>query len=332
MKTYFSFRIVFSFFFLSQGLLGALPGSFAPQQSGLNEKPAQLGQNVAARFGAWTSLGLVSLISAYVTYKTVQETVDAAMGSLPLFKDYHADTSHVMSLMATVPLSAIALMKLGPLAWYSFYMIYAGERMSPVLARNALRDLQVYVQHLHVIKAIQQDLFAIIDEINQAATVTTASTPNVQLPLEIPETLNKKQYDTPIIDPTVLVNLQEAIVHNQEYVHVILQQLLPFLPQEELSAFEQDIQIKSATVVYAIAYELQDQAQAIIDVLKMSEGQDMGDDAVVLNHLIKDLIMYWQSYTQSLADGIDSSVRFCNDVHLVEQLIVSWLDRSLLCV
>jgi hypothetical protein len=136
-----------------------------------------------------------------------------------------------------------------------------------------------------------------------------------------------------IIDPAILNDLQEAIERNEEYVSTIMQQLQYFLPEEEIAAFEQLLQVKApTTTVYAIAYELQEHAQAIIDVLKQSSGKDMGDDAAILDHLINDLIAYWQSYTQSLADGIDASVRFCNTIHLVEQFIVNWLDRSLLCV
>lgn len=334
----FSLHILFVLCIVSAHLFAALPASFSqlpqptvlPQPNNLIQSSDQLGQNKLARYGAWASLGIVSLMSAYITYKTGVQCVDSLMRYAPFLDAYRADAAPIMGLMATLPLSSVALMKLGPLAWYFFYIIYAGERMSPVLARNALRDVQVYVQHLHIIKAIQQDLLAIIEQINEAATVTV-STANVQLPLEIPASLKKKSKGM-VIDPEILANLQEAIAHDEEYVYVILQQLQKFLTEEELAQFEQELQIKSATVVYAIAYELQDQAQGIIEVLKMSEGQDMGDDAAILNHLVKDLIVYWQSYTQSLADGIDASVRFCNDVHLVEKMIVNWLDRSLLCI
>lgn len=312
--------------------LGQPKPTFSVVQPGLDAPvPVQLGQNSLARYGAWASLGVTSLIASYMLYKTGVQSFDAALLKLPFFNAYHADTAPALSLLVATPVSAVALMKYGPLAWYFFYMMYAGERMSPVLARNALRDVQVYVQHLHVIKAIQQDLFDIIEQINQAATVPV-SADNVQFPAAMPEALQKNVPEIIMIDPAILIELQHALEHDEEYVHEIIQQLQLFLSIQELNEFEQELQIKSAAVVYAIAYELQDQAQAIINVLKISEGQDMGDDAAILNHLIKDLVTYWQNYTKSLADGIDASVRFCNHVHLVEQVIVGWLDRSLLCV
>jgi hypothetical protein len=339
MSIRFSCTALFFVLFLSQDVLGALPSSFTQQKppsltlesSNSQVKPVVLGQNSIARYGAWASLGFTALVSSYITYRTVAQGCDTVMLNVPLLKSYHADVAHAFSLLATVPISALSLMKLGPVFWYFFYILYAGERMSPVLARDALRDVQVYVQHLHVIKAIQQDLLVIINQINEVA-MTTASGVNVQFPQEIPDHLKKAKTQALAIDPQVLEQLQLAIERDEDYVQVILQQLQPFLPEQELQEFQDDLQVKSATVVYAIAYELQDQAQAIIDVLKISAGQDMGSDAAILNHLIKDLIAYWQSYTQSLADGIDASVRFCNNVHLVEQVIVSWMDRALLCV
>lgn len=283
-----------------------------------NAAVSVLGKNKAAQAGAWASLGFTAALFSWLNYKTCEQILESCMEYIPFLHSYHEKTAKIAALTITAPFSLVALMRYGPLVKYFFYILYAGERVSPLLARDALHDVRVYVEHLQSIKGVQKDLYDVINQINQMSQGDSV-TP-------------KREREAAAIDPALLMALEQAIQHDELYLHNVLQQLQQFLSAEELLSYAQELSSLQGAYAkdYSIASELQQQTQAVITQLQATV-LSMGDDTILLNNLMQGLVDYWQRYTMSLADGIDSAIRFCNEVHTAEQIISKWLDRSLLC-
>ena len=287
------------------------PQSTQAQQSQTHAQHAKnLGKNKLARFAAWASLACTSAIGVFISYKTLEEIFDYVLEQLPLLRVHHLGTAQAASALLVGPPALVSLLRLGPLGWYFYYMLYAGERLSPLLAQQSLHDLSVYVNHLQTVKSVQAELLTVIDLINQQ--------------LE-----NKKEVLSHPIDPVLLQQLEDAINQDEAYIQQIIQQLQMFLSDEEIAEVLQSVQQPLKDIPdFSITTNLQDQAHTIAQSLQASDV-DLGYDVVVLNQLIKDLIDYWQLYTTSLAEGIDSSMQFCNNVYWIEQIIITWFDRAL---
>lgn len=273
-----------------------------------------LGKNKTARVGALASLGFLTALGSFLTYKTCEQIFDAGLGYVPFLRSYHEKTAKIAALTVAFPVSIVAFMKYGFLTHYFFYILYAGERVSPLLARDALHDVRVYVEHLQTIKSVQKELYEVIDQINALSSQKDS----------------QKKDRTPIVEAHILMQLDQAIKHDDEYLQSVLTQLQLFLSPQELDQFVQELSSYKYHKGYCIAPELQGHTQAIITQLQ-STVQCLGDDVLVLNNLMMGLVDYWQKYTMALAEGIDASLRFCNEVHTLEQVITKWLDRSLLC-
>lgn len=270
-----------------------------------------LGKNRLAQFGAWSSLALTSAIGSFLTYKTAEQIFENIFIKLPFLNSYYRECAKIATLTTTLPLSLVAFIKSEALLRYFFYILYAGERVSPLLARDALHDVRIYVQHLQTIKSVQKELYDVINQINELSQ-------------------QKKNIRDARINQDILNELTEMLKHDDAYIQTILLQLQKFLPQEELIQFLEELSHYSNSRDYCIAPELEGQTQAIINQLQMSISS-LGDDSLVLNCLMKGLVNYWQNYTASLADGINLALQFCNEVHFLEQIISKWLNRSLLC-
>jgi len=278
-----------------------------------------LGKNLTARLGSWASMGFLAAMSSFLTYKSFEQVFDTGISYIPFLRSYRQETAKIAALTMAFPLSIAILMKYGSLSNYFFYILYSGERVSPLLARDALHDVRVYVEHLQTIKNVQKELNEVIDQINALA-------------------LQKKNDSSSVdaasgIDAHILVQLDQAIKHDDDYLQAVLAQLQLFLSWEEINHFMQErsfYRYSKSVQGYCVAPELQGQTQAIITQLQ-STAQGLGDDALVLNNLMKGLVDYWQNYTVALADGINAALRFCNEVYVLEQIITKWFDRPLLC-
>lgn len=271
-----------------------------------------LGQNIMAWLGAWASMGIVTITGSYLIYKALDQIFDKSISFIPFLRPYHKKTSSIAALSLGTPISCSAFIKCGPLIKYFFYILYAGERISPLLARDALHDVRVYVQHLQTVKSVQKELYEVIEQINQ---------------------LSREQLRG--MDVELLVQLDDLIKQDEAYIQTVVAQLQQFLSHEEIELYLHDIIIKHLHMKgqlkdYCIAPELSNQTQAIIMQLQTTV-HSMDEDALVLNDLMHGLIDYWQRYTRSLAEGINEALNFCNKVYIAEQIISKWLDRSLLC-
>lgn len=273
-----------------------------------NEYPVEgLGDVVYARVGAWTSLSTVAAVSAFLTHKTLEQGLQKGLAYIPFISDERrAHLATIVSGLVIVPASTVICMKYGKLLWYFFYIIYAGERISPLLARRALNDLHVYIQHLNTIKLVQKELKSLIEQINQATSEVT-----------------KRDKET--IDPFLLAALESLVTVNEQYIKEVLDNLHSYLaPDDDLLPV---VLNSIKRVKSAVTSGLQEHAQAVVQHLQRPE--DLGYDATLLNVLVKELIDYWQNYTIGLASGIDVALNTCQTVHAMEQFIVTVLDRPL---
>lgn len=286
------------------------PSSTQAQQSQAHAQHSKnLGKNKLAQLAAWVSLIGTASFTIFFSYKTFEELFDQIMLQLPVLKIHHGGAAQIVSTLLVAPASIYSLLRVGPLGWYFYYMLYAGERLSPLLAQKALHDLSVYVNHLQTVKTVQAELLAVIDLINQELDA-------------------KKQPVLQEIDMVALEALGAALEQNDVYIQQVIAQLHVFLSDDEIAAVLQAMQPSKDIPDFSITTNLQDQAHTIAQNLQASDV-DLGYDVVVLNQLIRDLIGYWQQYTVSLAEGIDNSLQFCTNVYAVEQVIINWFDRSL---
>lgn len=277
-----------------------------------------LGQNFNGKVAAWTTTLLVALLGTGFCYKLCSDLIDGVLRRMPLVDAYHDAMARVAGAAIAVPLASVGLMKYGPFVWYGTYILYAGERVSPLLARSILHDIQVYVQHLDTVKSVEKELREAIAQINALVGVGK-------------RTMQPQSVPRARIDPAILAHIEELIAHNEAEIQEIVATLQLYLPKEEIAQCMYALNRGQKAPVYTIAPELLEQAQAIVDRLKLLTT-DLGDDAAALNLLIHELIEYWQNYTYGLAKSIRVDLRFCNEVHMLEQFVVNWLDRPLLCV
>lgn len=276
-------------------------------------KPSPLGKNLAAHLGSWASSGLIVGMGSFLTYKSFEHIFDVGLSYIPFLRFYRQETAKIAALIGTLPVSIIALMNYGSLSNHFFYILYSGERISPLLARDALHDVRVYVEHLQTVKNVQKELNEVIDKINELS-------------------VQKKNNVLSDLNAEIVVTLNQTIRDNDAYIQAVIAQLQLFLPQEEINEYIQ-ASVCSYTPNpkgYCVAPELEGQTQAIIAQLQ-STVQSLGDDAIVLNRLMTGLVNYWQNYTAALAQGIDTALQFCNQVYGLEQIITKWLNRPLLC-
>lgn len=283
----------------------------------------KLGKNHLAQLAAWVSLFCSSALGISLSYTTLEQVCEKALLQLYVGKEITQSAAQLMSMIVIVPTSLVALIKGAPLGWYFYYVLFAGERVSPLLAQTVLRDLSAYIHHLHVIKDVQKELLSIIHQINQDVNVDAAPTKNYA-------------YSNGQVDPALLYILEEAIAHDEVYIQEIVAQLYQFLSAEEIHNYMHDQNmvfynqqsgkdVQNISVTSDVQLQVQNIAHALQDY-----DVDLGYYAIALNKLICDLIIYWQRYTTGLAEGIDNSLQFCQNVYFVEQIIINWLDRPLL--
>jgi hypothetical protein len=309
---------VWSCLIIMQALHGSDNGQqISNQESSSTSQAAMihsLGKNRLAQSAAWVSFICSSYMSAFVSYKTLSEFLDKCFLQIPFIKDYHEGLARNASVIILTPAVLVMLMKYASLSWYFYYMLYSGERASPLLAQEALRNLTLYVHHLKVVKSVQKELLEVIDQINQA--------------------LKEQTKQSASIDPLLLTQLEETISHNEAYIQQVLLQLHQFLSDEDIhqyTDYEQMLflsEIEKSNSASSATADLEEQMHTIVHHLQTS-GIDWGYDCMLLNHLIQELIDYWQQYTIGLAEGIDNALHFCQNVYFVEQVIINVLDRTL---
>ena len=292
--------------------LQSLPAVTPPTQSATNQQSViikNLGKNSLAHLAAWVSLVCSSSVGIFLSYKTSVDLFNQLFQYLPL-NILQGQVAQFASLAVVAPISIAALIKFAPLSWHFYYMIYAGERLSPFLAQIALHDLSVYVHHLKIIKLVQQELSAIIQQINQAANARNMKIKS-------------------LINPALINQLEDAVFQNDAYVQQIIAQLHQFLSDDEINYYIENGYLKHKdNFDFSIATDLQAQTHGLAQNVQVSDV-DLGYDATVLNQLITELIAYWQQYTTGLAEGINNQLQFCQNVYFVEQIIINWFDRSL---
>jgi hypothetical protein len=278
-----------------------------------------------ASVGAWASLAALTASGAFVSYKTLTESLDTVFSRVPLVNRQHEYIATIASRSIFVPCLALWSLRYSKLAWYFFYVFYSGEHISPQLAYDAINDLKIYVQHLNTIKEVQRELNAVILEINEAVS-ELESAKDVGNDQGV-----KKTKKTAAIDPDIIEKLSGIIASNQAYVSEIVNQLREIFPNdgelgEAISALLQNAAYESFSQKGGSF--LQEQAQAVVDHIQ-SGGKNLGYDAKMLNKLVKSLIEYWQKYTIGLAESIDAVLKRCHTVHAIEQFIVTTLDVPL---
>ena len=281
----------------------------------VNNTITVLGQNKRAKIAAWLTTALVGALGVAGLYVTVHSLFDSVMQTIPLLQDYRGEIVRVASGTVTLPIAVVATMKWSPEVWYACYILYSGERMSPLLARNVLHDIKIYVQHLSTIKAVERDLQVAIDQINMLSGNSGAD--------------NKKNIRVQLIDPHILQKLHELINADEAHIQHVLEQLQEYLSEAEIESYVASMGVKHKAASFAD--ELFAQAQDLVDHLK-GFSMDLGKDAKILTELVEGLVVYWQEYTQSLAAVIDADLVFCKEIHALEQFMANWLERALLCV
>ena len=286
------------------------------QQSPTTNKPKDivLGEHRIAKLTAWTMLCCMSLLGTAATYNFCYAFFNTVAKNMPFLDIYNHTVAQVAGGIATLPLVAAGLAKGGSLTWYTTYVFVSGERVSPILARAILSDIQVYVQHLTLLKSVEKDLLLVIDQINQMAGK-----------------LEAKAERGVAIDPNILQQMHELIEQDEARIQQILLQLQTYLSPEEIAHYMQSAGVARVSPAYSIAPDLFAHAQVIIDHLK-NVHNDIGHDAEMLRNLINELIEYWQDYTQGLAESINADMSFCNGMHAMEQLIVKLLHRPLVYI
>lgn len=272
-----------------------------------------LGANSKARLAAHASLGLTFCVGHWFIATTIQEILAHCAYFLPFLKEYAE--SKRFSLVGAFPLSLMGLINYGPVVDYFFYILYAGERVSPVLARDVLYDIRVYIEHIQTLKNIQQQLIDIINQLNEfdAQNTTTHSTQ------KSPGQLVGRSLHV------IAQKLSLSVAQHEKRIQEFITQISEFLTSYEIPAF------KVATECYSVAADLKDETQAIIVQLQ-SSITGLGTQAPVINSLLNKIINYWRQYVDGLASDIVEGIKFCQTIYHVESFVTHVLVRPLVSI
>ena len=115
-----------------------------------------LGQNRFAWIAAWGLLLCSSALGISLSYTTLEQVCEKVLLQFHVGQKITQLVARLMSMTVIAPASVVSLITCAPLGWYFYYILFAGERISPLLAQEVLRDLSAYIHHLQVIKAVQK--------------------------------------------------------------------------------------------------------------------------------------------------------------------------------
>jgi hypothetical protein len=327
------------FFYLFVGCAAAQ----GMQQTTTTQKPTTPPTDVEAtsylpHTGAWASVFGVYAMGSALCYTATAATMRYALGWVPFLPPEAVNSSaFVTGLAVTVPTTATLFVHYRVPTWYFFYILYKGERVSPMLAKQAMQELSKYAQYLDTIKKIYRELEQLIKTVEQSMSkppmasghsggVGNSSGNTSGYGGSTSQTgtggLNN-QKATPIIDPAVWLEMAAAIANGEEQLAQAQTQITPLLPPPPLPS-----KIKQPKIAHIDA-RWNYYTNKMHQCLRALEQTVSETEVAELGSLAKQIVGYWHAYVTNIAHTADVQVQRCLQVYTIEQFIETVLRRDL---
>lgn len=265
------------------------------------------------RVGAWCSVLALFASEAVLVEKLVETGCDRFFTHIPGLSELKGSgISSLIGSACSLPVTCISFARFREIVWYFFFILYTGRRASPQLAREALKGLSSYIEHLNMLKEVYRELEQLLRSAEQAAD-QSGSGRSVDSGGDVGNGGNGGR-DTQAIAKKLILLVQDAVASGEAYV----------------------VQVKNKFEVLGI-YQL---AQLSDEPVQKSRAMQeeatrlthLAIDLSALDRLVRDLLSYWNSYLSGLVSTIDAQVSLCQNVYAVEQFIITMLRKNLVPV